>query len=34
MFGGIIDIYEKKNAIHVLKFMICGRQGLIFILAN
>jgi hypothetical protein len=33
MFGGISDKYEK-NGTHVLKFMIYGQQGLIFILAN
>jgi hypothetical protein len=33
MFGGISDKYEK-NANHVLKFMICGQQGLTFILTN
>jgi hypothetical protein len=34
MFASINDIYEKKNGNHVLKFMICGWQGLTFILTN
>jgi hypothetical protein len=34
IFASINDSYEKKNGNHVLKFMICGTQGLTFISAN
>jgi hypothetical protein len=34
IFASIDDIYEKKSGNHVLKFMICGWQGLTFISAN
>jgi hypothetical protein len=33
MFSGIGDKYEKSGN-RVLKFMICGQQGLTFILTN
>jgi hypothetical protein len=34
MFVSINDTYEMKSGNHVFKFMICGWQGLTFILAN